>query len=390
MLVRPSSGPGPARQSVVYAALKAAVWRFGFLYSAKARRRNECLFLQKQEAAGEVLEALKKLKQESLVPKWGKALEDGFSRRSVSLPELKMVGVKVQRPEPHPSPPSTVRTCENALSVGVADAVSRQAAQRGLLPRAGPGPDRKGVGPQRSCLPRDRRRHDLGARGRGVFSSRRLGLLCAIPDRRNFHRRSRRRLHGPRRVPRSFGARPLSAGFCTESCIDTLDCMHTTGPGRDFRCYRRSHRPSRACAPWDDGEGVTQGFCRSPSIDFRSCFRTIGSACCSMVRCQLPRRATDTLACGVGQRDQPQPSYNNSTVSLTLLRGAFRSHRAVAALRSRALRSCRSPGTYGEACDAEAAHFLIAYLLAVPVVGYDIGLGREHTDLAEAKLQVRA
>jgi hypothetical protein len=39
---------------------------------------------------------------------------------------------------------------------------------------------------------------------------------------------------------------------------------------------------------------------------------------------------------------------------------------------------------------AEAAHFLLAYLLAVPVVNYDVAIGREHTDLAEAKLQVRS
>jgi hypothetical protein len=37
----------------------------------------------------------------------------------------------------------------------------------------------------------------------------------------------------------------------------------------------------------------------------------------------------------------------------------------------------------------EAAHFLIGYLLGVPVLGYDLAIGREHTDFAEAKLQKR-
>ena len=37
----------------------------------------------------------------------------------------------------------------------------------------------------------------------------------------------------------------------------------------------------------------------------------------------------------------------------------------------------------------EAAHFLIGYLLGVPAIGYDLALGREHTDFAEAKLQKR-
>lgn len=37
----------------------------------------------------------------------------------------------------------------------------------------------------------------------------------------------------------------------------------------------------------------------------------------------------------------------------------------------------------------EAAHFLIAYLLGVPVTGYSLDLGKEHTDFAEAKLQRR-
>ena len=37
----------------------------------------------------------------------------------------------------------------------------------------------------------------------------------------------------------------------------------------------------------------------------------------------------------------------------------------------------------------EAAHFLLAHLLGVPVAGYSLMLGKEHTDLAEAALQRR-
>ena len=37
----------------------------------------------------------------------------------------------------------------------------------------------------------------------------------------------------------------------------------------------------------------------------------------------------------------------------------------------------------------EAAHFLLGYLLGVPVAGYSILIGQEHTEFAEAKLQKR-
>lgn len=37
----------------------------------------------------------------------------------------------------------------------------------------------------------------------------------------------------------------------------------------------------------------------------------------------------------------------------------------------------------------EAAHFLLGHLLGVPVAGYSLALGKEHTDLAEAALQRR-
>ena len=37
----------------------------------------------------------------------------------------------------------------------------------------------------------------------------------------------------------------------------------------------------------------------------------------------------------------------------------------------------------------EAAHILAAHVLGVPVAGYSLMLGKEHTDLAEAALQQR-
>ncbi|GBF99893.1 hypothetical protein Rsub_12689 [Raphidocelis subcapitata] len=37
----------------------------------------------------------------------------------------------------------------------------------------------------------------------------------------------------------------------------------------------------------------------------------------------------------------------------------------------------------------EAAHFLVGYLLGVPVTGYSVAMTREHTEFAEAKLQAR-
>lgn len=49
-----------------------------------------------------------------------------------------------------------------------------------------------------------------------------------------------------------------------------------------------------------------------------------------------------------------------------------------------------SPADYRErVLRHEAAHFLLAYLLGVPVAAYSLSLGTEHTDLAEAKLQQR-
>ena len=35
----------------------------------------------------------------------------------------------------------------------------------------------------------------------------------------------------------------------------------------------------------------------------------------------------------------------------------------------------------------EAAHFLVGYMLGVPVAGYSLGLGKTHVDFLEAKLE---
>jgi hypothetical protein len=37
----------------------------------------------------------------------------------------------------------------------------------------------------------------------------------------------------------------------------------------------------------------------------------------------------------------------------------------------------------------EAAHFLIGYLLGVPVTGYSLSIGKEHVDFVEARIQQR-
>ena len=45
-----------------------------------------------------------------------------------------------------------------------------------------------------------------------------------------------------------------------------------------------------------------------------------------------------------------------------------------------------SPDTKDRVVRHEAAHFLTAYLLGVPITGYSIGVGEAHTDLCEAGL----
>jgi len=37
----------------------------------------------------------------------------------------------------------------------------------------------------------------------------------------------------------------------------------------------------------------------------------------------------------------------------------------------------------------EGAHFLVGYLLGVPVAGYSLDLGKEHTDFVEARMETR-
>ena len=51
------------------------------------------LFLQKQEASGEILQAMNALKEGGVTQKWGAALQEPFQRRNVFMGELKRVGV---------------------------------------------------------------------------------------------------------------------------------------------------------------------------------------------------------------------------------------------------------------------------------------------------------
>ena len=37
----------------------------------------------------------------------------------------------------------------------------------------------------------------------------------------------------------------------------------------------------------------------------------------------------------------------------------------------------------------EAAHFLVGYLLGVPITGYSLSIGKEHVDFVEARIQQR-
>jgi hypothetical protein len=50
--------------------------------------------MQKMDASKEVMDVMKTLKESGAITKWGSAADGTFSRRTVSLTDLKMVGVK--------------------------------------------------------------------------------------------------------------------------------------------------------------------------------------------------------------------------------------------------------------------------------------------------------
>ncbi|PNW80131.1 hypothetical protein CHLRE_08g379175v5 [Chlamydomonas reinhardtii] len=50
---------------------------------------------------------------------------------------------------------------------------------------------------------------------------------------------------------------------------------------------------------------------------------------------------------------------------------------------------CSAPFLLDRVLKHEAAHFLLGYLVGVPITGYSVELGREHTEFAEAKIQQR-
>ena len=47
------------------------------------------------------------------------------------------------------------------------------------------------------------------------------------------------------------------------------------------------------------------------------------------------------------------------------------------------------PDYYERVVRHEAGHFLAGYLMGVPVTGYGLAIGTEHTEFAEAKIQKR-
>lgn len=56
--------------------------------------KNRRTALQRTAASSEVLSAMQQLAESGKVNKWGSSADGTFTRRSVALPELKMVGVK--------------------------------------------------------------------------------------------------------------------------------------------------------------------------------------------------------------------------------------------------------------------------------------------------------
>ena len=59
--------------------------------SVQWRRASSLLHLQKYDASGDVLAAMKALKEAGALSKWGKLVEDGLTRRNVFLGDLKQV-----------------------------------------------------------------------------------------------------------------------------------------------------------------------------------------------------------------------------------------------------------------------------------------------------------
>jgi hypothetical protein len=53
---------------------------------------------QKYDASGDVLAAMKALKEAGALPKWGKLVKDGLIRRNVFLGDLKQVILLLKRP----------------------------------------------------------------------------------------------------------------------------------------------------------------------------------------------------------------------------------------------------------------------------------------------------
>ena len=48
-----------------------------------------------------------------------------------------------------------------------------------------------------------------------------------------------------------------------------------------------------------------------------------------------------------------------------------------------------TPSTHAARQHSKAAHFLVGYLLGLPLTGYSLAMTKEHVEFAEAKLQAR-